>query len=666
MYEKRGFSGADEGKAQELPGFFTVPDENTTIPAQIHAEETVELPEIQTMSGYIRAHYEEEIVAELFRRLRCGEVGVTCSGKRLYAIAPAARMSGHPVAISPLTGKIIWVGFRREGLYFVEADLVIETEVEVCGGILEGPQHVCQRYRADMCIAMESGMEVEYGNFRIYRYEREKQGVRLDDYLIPVFKWEDIEKEAEDIIFHIAPEGLDDPQYLQPDVFAERLGLKTVSLPLYRRDRTASILFFEAGEVMSYQDTQHPQLPPVPVRVEANTIVLNTMGGFNSDRAIMHECFHYMEHRLFFQLQQLHNSDILEIAKWKRIAVRKREHNPVEWMEWQAHVGSQCLQMPGTHLRERLREELDGENPTGRHMGYRMQAAGRALAKEYGVRNYQMRNRMIQLGYTAAKGALNFVDDGYIEPFAFSASACRGNRTFVISPKEVLEEYVRNEAFRDLLDTRRYVYADGHICVNDPAYVVLRGGKLRLTEWANAHVDACCLRFVQNYYRDKKTRYVYGQLNSDEEYNGRSLALSASEKQPDLYAHAVRVARTLSELPNNFHETFEWHMKNSNVTLAKMSEETAISERNITRYRTEEKDDLTIDRVAKICICMHLEPELSFDMLEKAGIHVRKTPEDLMLKAVLLGMYACSVDQVGKYLEACGYPRIKEWKKATA
>ena len=43
----------------------------------------------------------------------------------------------------------------------------------------------------------------------------------------------------------------------------------------------------------------------------------------------------------------------------------------------------------------------------------------------YGVRNYQMRNRMIQLGYTAAKGALNFVDDDYIEPFAFSADACR-------------------------------------------------------------------------------------------------------------------------------------------------------------------------------------------------------------------------------------------------
>ena len=57
VYEKRGFSGADGGKAQELPGFFTVPDENTTIPAQIHAEETVELPAIQTMSGYIPVSY---------------------------------------------------------------------------------------------------------------------------------------------------------------------------------------------------------------------------------------------------------------------------------------------------------------------------------------------------------------------------------------------------------------------------------------------------------------------------------------------------------------------------------------------------------------------------------------------------------------------------------
>ena len=680
MEDQRAVHEINEENMRETPNVFTVLDETIPSPARIQTADTVELPEIQTMTGYIRKHYEKEILAALTHKIRCGDLEVRCEGKLLREIphtspegygeedldkaplvipgsgrtsqeADHGRRNEPYASLTPLTGKIVWMGFRRVGLYLVEADLVMEVEAGICCGVPGVAQHVTQKYRADMCITMESGIEVEYGNFRIHRYEEDRDGIKLDEYHIPVFHWDDIEEEAENIIFHIAPEGLHDPECLRAGVFAERLGLKTVNLPLYRHDRTASILFFDAGEVLVSQDAQ---LPPVPVRVEANTIVLNTMGGFNNDRTIMHECFHYMEHRMFFQLQQLHNSDVMEMIKWRRVNVQKKERGPVEWMEWQAHVGSQCLLMPRTRLCKRLREELADVKPTGRHIGYPLQAIGRALAREYGVRNYQMRNRMIQLGYVVAKGALNFVDNNYIEPFAFSTDECRGNRTFVIRPKEVLEEYVRNEAFRELLDTGRYVYADGHICVNDPAYVVLRGGKLCLTEWANAHVDACCLRFVQNYHRDKKTRYVYGQLNSDEEYNGRSLALSASEKQPDLYAHAVRVARTLSELPNNFHETFEWHMKKSNITLARMSEETAISERSITRYRTEEKDDLTIDRVTKICICLHLEPEFSFDMLEKAGIHLRKTPEDLMIKAVLLGLYACSVDQVSKYLEACG------------
>ena len=93
------------------------------------------------------------------------------------------------------------------------------------------------------------------------------------------------------------------------------------------------------------------------------------------------------------------NSDVLEIAKWRRADVQKKDRNPVEWMEWQANVGSQCLLMPRTRLRRRLREELDGMRTQSRHMGYKLQAVGRALAKEYNVCNYQMRNRMIQLGY---------------------------------------------------------------------------------------------------------------------------------------------------------------------------------------------------------------------------------------------------------------------------
>ena len=69
--------------------------------------------------------------------------------------------------------------------------------------------------------------------------------------------------------------------------------------------------------------------------------------------------------------------------------------------------------------------------------------------------NYRLRNRMIHVGFPAARGALNFVENDYITPFAFSLSECRGSQTFVISPKEMLDEYVHNEAFRERIDTGR-------------------------------------------------------------------------------------------------------------------------------------------------------------------------------------------------------------------
>lgn len=70
---------------------------------------------------------------------------------------------------------------------------------------------------------------------------------------------------------------------------------------------------------------------------------------------------------------------------------------------------------------------------------------------------------MIHVGYSAARGALNYVGDGYIQPFAFDLSKCHGGQTFVITPNEMIAEYVRNEAFRGLIDTGHYIYVDGHI-----------------------------------------------------------------------------------------------------------------------------------------------------------------------------------------------------------
>lgn len=173
-------------------------------------------------------------------------------------------MIARSADISSLTGKIVWLGFWRAGPCFIEEDLVMEEEAENGGDASKGPQRMTQRYRADMFIDIGDGIKVEYGNSHRYRYELERQGIKLDDYLIPVFMWEGIEKEAEVIIFQIAPKGLEDSSRLQPGQFAERLGLEIVNLPLYRRDRTASILFLRRTKCWSIRIRSAHSFPLFP------------------------------------------------------------------------------------------------------------------------------------------------------------------------------------------------------------------------------------------------------------------------------------------------------------------------------------------------------------------------------------------------------------------
>ena len=58
----------------------------------------------------------------------------------------------------------------------------------------------------------------------------------------------------------------------------------------------------------------------------------------------------------------------------------------------------------------------------------------------------------------------------------------------------------------------------------------------------------------------------------------------------------------------------------------------------IKRMRTSERD-LTLDQVIAVCIGLHIPPEYSFDLIEKAGFRLRNTPEHLIYKSILQTMY---------------------------
>jgi len=669
---------------------FTVIDESIPSPREIQSEETIVLPEIVSMTDYIRRHYEKEIICACMNQIYGLQLCVMYEGKLFHDVPGLGPIDygeeeliltdelapgewGEPCEfehqphvyaadVRPVDGSITWMCFRRIADGCIEADLTIEMVFYFRYGNRGRFKQLTQKYYTTLWMDKDDSPNVEFGDFSLRRHSRKDSGIKLDEYLVPIFKWDDIEEESENIIFSTVSEGLSDPKWLQPGLFAERLGLNIIYLPLYKRPRTASILFFGPGEVLIAADSDE-KLEPIPVKVDGNTIVLNTRKPGQERDAIFHECFHYVEHRLFFQLQQLHNTDISRLAQWRPVKLKKEERSPIEWIEWQAHVGSQCLQMPKRLLKQRVSDELKDMCKLERHIGFKMQAAGRKLAKEFNVYNYQMRNRMIHIGFAAARGALNFVDDDYITPFAFALSECHGSQTFVISPKEMTDEYVRNEVFRELIDTGRYIYADGHICLNAPQYVVQQGDKLRLTEWANAHVDQCCLRFVRSYIRYQQTHYVFGQLNSDEEYNGRSLALSLQSSAEDALKQAQEMSQVLLNLPGSFSGTLVAHMKRVGITRDRLAEEAMMSGTMIKRMRTSERD-LTLDQVIAVCIGLHIPPEYSFDLIEKAGFRLRNTPEHLIYKSILQTMYMEKLMNIQKLLAKCGCGELRLKEKS--
>lgn len=107
-------------------------------------------------------------------------------------------------------------------------------------------------------------------------------------------------------------------------------------------------------------------------------------------------------------------------------------------------------------------------------------------------------------------------------------------------------------------------------------------------------------------------------------------------------------------------------MQAADIKPAQLAEETLMSERTIYRYQEIEREDYSADTVAVLCVGMHLDPLLSFALMQRAGIFLRDTPEDLILKAVLMGMYRMAVRQVRQYLCEINYPRVKNWPEDKA
>lgn len=91
---------------------------------------------------------------------------------------------------------------------------------------------------------------------------------------------------------------------------------------------------------------------------------------------------------------------------------------------------------------------------------------------------------VINLVLLKVDGAFTYVNGQYVTPFSFDASALTDNQSFTISSADLFKAYCLNKDFRKAIDTGKFVYVEGHVCLDDEKYIIHSEGRVKLTQYA--------------------------------------------------------------------------------------------------------------------------------------------------------------------------------------
>lgn len=611
------------------------------------------VPRVQSMKAYILKHHRRLILNTLNLQLSKGSLRTTAPGD----------WENHPLTTANCTFDQIqfWRTHQSRNILLVETLVSVIPKEDALSHLLS--------FYCELWVDMRSGMRFFPGQCGLAKDRPEPYGWLLSEYLVPIFHREEIEQEAENLLLRYCPEALENPDEHDAFLLARRMGLRVEQHPLYHRTSTLSILFFCAGDIWVEDEAEEAgetvtakEALPKRISIPPKTIVINTKEVHKDDcqMEVYHECIHFDWHFMFYRLQAMHTNDIRQLqSRHVVVPERKEPVNPVRWMEWQARRGAYALMMPLRLMRPLVAHYGQQVFYARSHQGQWMDRIARSIARDYGFPKFRVRARMIQMGYTAAKGALNYVDGRYIEPFAFALDSGRGDNSFVIDRESAFDLYRTDEVFCQYIREGKLIYADGHVVLNDPQYVRQTSAGLRLTPWANAHVDQCCLRFISVYEQSGLADYQFGQMNSDEEYNRHYMTFAQGNRAGSQIDQLRSMKKVLDELPNSFPDTLVFLMKRAHVTIEQLEERSFLSGRTISRLRTEERGAYSLDQVIAICVALHLPPWLSSEVLKKARLMLMSTVQHKAYQFVLDCLFMDSVEDVQRFLKEAGMERLK-------
>ena len=479
----------------------------------------------------------------------------------------------------------------------------------------------------------------------------------LSPFLIPYYTSKRVDEVTEEMWNQFRKDAVAIPAYRDPVKLAAWMGLKLQYCPLYNHKGIGGIIFFSDGEIQVREEGHDCEGDrPRTVRIAANTIVINTncvrydYSAFN----IFHECFHYEFHYLFYRLQDMYNTDLRKIKTVEvEIEPGKELSDPIFFMEKQANRGAYGLLLPASTTQELIAAACE-RAACYRHAGEKYEIAGKIIAKDLSLPHFRVRARMIQLGHVAAKGALNYVEKKLIQPFAFDIEAWREEQhTFVIERDSVTTLMRESEDFNSVMRSGNYTYADGHVVRDDPRFVKTKNDRLILTEWANAHVDECCLRFVRVYVQQDLGKYVFGRMYYDADYVKQTLFYLDDLINKEHLDELDAKYKYMRDFPVEFRAAVDLLRRRNGITLEMLAEDLNMDYRTLGRWLSDPAKYRNEDFLTCLSLVFSLPDWLSRLLFKRA--HMLLDEDDRRHQAIehiLRVQSADGIDKANEYLVA--------------
>lgn len=525
-------------------------------------------------------------------------------------------------------------------------------------------------------VSVYAEVELDAGikNFRIYNTEfksdqyKNSRNLKLSKDWVPYIRKKDFDDIAEKFLRKCYPQALTQPTPVPVETIVSEMGLSIHQEKLTIDNSVFGKMVFKDTDVEVIEDEQlvSKHFNKGSILVDKDVVFKRNVGSYNN--TVIHECVHWELHKVFHEVKMVLDKDHSQVSSWTEENLADSSMwTSLDWMEWQANGIAPRILMPKVQTRIKIRElfqTLTLVNPDISRSEL-VQEVVDNLATFFEVSRQAAKIRMIDLGFKEANGVYNYLDDRYMHNFAFELEAFDKGSSYTITSNDLCFEYCFNESFRQIIDRNMFIYVDNHLCLKDKKFIYMTKDGPIMTDYAYEHMDECCLIFKvksknftsisnETYYDYVLNRGVTKESEIKADFVDILQNPSLMDQLPplDMMKLGKKISELLKELPFEFSGTLRSHRKRKNCTQPFLAKLVGITERTLRDYETLEDNLPRLELTLSFCFALKLRPELSDDMIKKAGHQLTISPPHQVYKMLLSTSYYKPLSEINSILQA--------------